>query len=226
MPNKRSVTGFTLVEIAVVLLVITVLAGTAISAFRAQTAYTRTAQVREQIREAREALINYAIVNQQLPCAAPDEKGEHPPLCPPQPPQKGFLPWKDLGLVASDPWGRPLRYLVTRDMTISSKLNLSTPGSLTVWSGTTNIDPPHAIAFAVWSTGEDGLDASTNNASGTPVVDNDSVVAETPGADDVVEWVSRYVLFGRMMAAGRTLPLTSSSSSASSSSSSASSPAS
>lgn len=202
--------GFTLVEIALVLVVVSILAGGAIAAFRVQLSFTKISQAREQIREAREALINYAIANQQLPCAAADEQGVM--QCAPQHRINGFLPWRDLGLPSSDPWGRPLRYIVTADLTDSAKIGFYTQGSLNVSVGGSNIDTLHAVAFSVWSTGEDTLSASSSGGTNT------TVIAEAPGSDDIVEWESRFVLFGRMMAAGRTLPLTAASSSAAASS--------
>lgn len=217
MPRRES--GFSLIELAIALLVITLLAGGAISALKAQKAYSSIAEAREQIRNAREAVINYAIANQHLPCPANNEQGHEQPICPPQNPAKGFLPWQDLGLPAADPWGRPLHYHVSAAMTKTSPAaGYYTLGSLSIWSGTTNIDPAHAIAFAIWSTGEDGNDASAINPSGTPAIGNDDIVFEASTSDDIVEWVSRYVLFGRMTAAGRSLALTAASSSASSAS--------
>ncbi|MDB5814962.1 MAG: hypothetical protein JWN23_2079 [Rhodocyclales bacterium] len=207
--------GFTLVEIAIALLVVALLAAGAISALRVQIAYTRTSQAREQLREAREALINYAIANQKLPCAAQTTNGTAGLICNST---KGFLPWQDLGLTAADPWGQTLHYLVTTGFTTTG-FGYGMLGELKVWSGTNNIDPNKAVAFAVWSTGADGTDASSTTPVGTPVIDNYSVVAEGPASDDLVEWVSRYVIFGKMSVAGRTLSLPAASSSSSASSS-------
>ncbi len=155
--------GFTLVEIAIALVVVALLAAGTISALRVQIAYTRNSQAREQLREAKEALINYAIANQKLPCAASSTGGTASTTCNSD---KGFLPWQDLGLPAVDPWGQTLRYLVTSSFTTAG-FGYGIQGELKVWSGTTNIDPNKAVAFAVWSTGPDAIDASATRASNT-----------------------------------------------------------
>ncbi|MEC5387016.1 type II secretion system protein [Uliginosibacterium sp. H3] len=220
-PAGRHDAGFTLVEIAIALLVIMLLAGGAISALRAQTAYTRISQTREQLREAREALLSYAVTNQALPCVAATSDGNAAPQ--PCPTSKGFLPWRTLGLPSADVWGQPLRYAASPGMAGSAGFGFATLGTLKVLSGGANIDANAsgagtygAIAFAVWSIGEDAVDASANDLGATPQIDNTTVVAAVAGSDDVLEWVSRYALFGRMTTAGRPLPLSSYSSSSSS----------
>ena len=219
-PNDQHTrNGFTLVELAIVLLIVTVLIGSAITAFRVQITYTKTSQAREQIREAREAVINFAIAKGRLPCPSP-----YPDLAPPSDGMegnchlpKGLLPWKDLGLPSKDPWGQTLRYGASYNLA-QIGFGFDTPGSLQIYSGAANIDPKSAVAFSVWSTGEDAKSASD------PIsVAANAIVAEAPDSDDIVEWVSRYVLFGKMMAAAKTVPLNASSSSASASSTSSSS---
>lgn len=228
--SKHVQNGFSLVEIAIVLLVVAIVSGGAIAAFRAQISYTRYAQAREQLREAREAIVNYAIANQVLPCPGTTSDpsaslygiANSNTYCDTE--YKGFLPWKTLGLSATDPWGRPLRYAVSAGFESPNKISFFTAGALDVWVGGTNIDAstPKTIAFSVWSVGEDAINASATSISSTSssssassTILKNTVIAEAAGSDDVVEWVSRYVLFGKMMAAGRTLS-TSSSSSASS----------
>lgn len=203
--------GFSLVEIAVVLLIVALLAGGALTLFKAQLSYSHTAEVREQLREARQALLNYAAANQKLPCPATDPANGLPDAsCP----VKGLLPWSSLGLVSTDPWGQPLHYAVTPAFTTTG-FALDTPGALKVTSGGNDIDPEHAVAFVVWSVGEDATDGSSTAAA-------NAIVVAAAGVDDLAEWTSRYALFGQMLTAGRTLPVTGSGGSSSSSSSSSS----
>lgn len=217
-PSVRHARGFTLIEIAIALIVFAVLAGAAIAALRTQMIYSRVAQTREQLREAREALASYAVAEQALPCPAEDRNGIANTTSSCASKYKGFLPWQTLGLASTDAWGNPLRYAVSSGFVSSATLTFATTGSLDVLVGGVNIDPAHAIAFAVWSTGEDATDASVTDPSATPAISEAMVVAEAPGSDDLMEWTSRYVLFGKMLAAARTLPLAPPPASASSSS--------
>jgi prepilin-type N-terminal cleavage/methylation domain-containing protein len=186
--------GFSLVEIAIALVVISLLAGSLMKAFQLQLAFGRSTLAREQLREAREALLNYAVVNQRLPCPASDTSGIAQTSCNSAP--KGWLPWQDLGLPARDAWGQTLRYAVSTTMTTSG-FGLASAGSLQLYQGSSQMGNSNAVAFVVWSIGRDGYDASSGN--------NALVTVESPSSDDLVEWVSRYLLFGKMLAAGRSL---------------------
>ncbi|MEN3067598.1 type II secretion system protein [Uliginosibacterium sediminicola] len=186
--------GFSLVEIAIALVVISLLAGSLMKAFQLQLAFGRSTLAREQLREAREALLNYAVVNQRLPCPASDSSGIAQTSCSSTP--KGWLPWQELGLPARDAWGQTLRYAVSTAMSTSG-FGLGSTGSLQLYQGSNRMNNDEAVAFVVWSIGSDGHDASSGS--------NAVVTVESPSSDDLVEWVSRYLLFGKMLAAGRSL---------------------
>jgi prepilin-type N-terminal cleavage/methylation domain-containing protein len=103
--------GFTLVEMAIVLVIVALLVGaflTPLSAQRDLKDYTDTKLRLEQIRE---ALYGYAIINGSLPCptttADPTDNvnyGHSDATCP-LTAAAGVLPWKDLGVMEIDSWG-------------------------------------------------------------------------------------------------------------------------
>ena len=164
----------------------------ALSALRTQTERARHAETREQLADAREALLNFAAVSGHLPCPAPDAGGLAAASCSATL-NKGHLPWQTLGLISTDPWGQGLRYAVVGGFTASPTLN--TKAAITVkpyFSGS------EALALIVWSTGPDAQDGSAGEGSSTLSAD--------PAKDDQVVWVSRFILLGRMLEAGQDIP--------------------
>lgn len=107
--------GFTLVEMAIVILVIGLLLRETLrplSIVYEQKRFEQTDRVLEDIKE---ALLGYAILHQRLPCPAssPDTGIENLTLCN----KEGYLPWADLGLGRYDGWGNPFRYRAEEEYT-------------------------------------------------------------------------------------------------------------
>ena len=63
-------TGFTLVEIAVVLLIVTLLMTGLVPTISGQIEQRQTNETRKQLDDIQQALIGYAIINERLPCPA------------------------------------------------------------------------------------------------------------------------------------------------------------
>lgn len=115
MNTPRSQRGFSLIELAVVLVIIGLLVGGGIAALNSATQQTRRIEAERQLLHVRDALYGYAMSEGRLPC--PDT------TYPPDGTEDcagtadwGALPWVELGgLGRRDPWGSPLRYRVDRD---------------------------------------------------------------------------------------------------------------
>ncbi|MCP4335441.1 MAG: type II secretion system protein [Gammaproteobacteria bacterium] len=131
MSKKTIQTGFTLVEIAIVLLIVTILLGYTVALFPRQQQLKQYRAVDRQMDEVIEAIIGFAQVNGRLPCPAiPNSAGIEdydddssgagalPDGCFNY---GGFVPINTLGLngrlnedsLLVDPWGNPYRYYVT-----------------------------------------------------------------------------------------------------------------
>ena len=120
MTNSR---GFTLIEMAIVLVIITILIGGLAMPLSAQIQARRIAETQATLQEARQALIGYAMTHNAtntpthhyLPCPdtdVPPEGRENRTSDTTCAASQGVLPWADLGTAPQDAWGNRLRYAV------------------------------------------------------------------------------------------------------------------
>ena len=205
--KRRFHKGFTLIELAIALVIMALLAGSALVALRVQSQRASIGQTRDAIEDAREALYNYAVVWGYLPCPASDDAGV-PGTCPANTDPNtsvhpaGFLPWQELGVSGQDAWGQRLRYAVSNALLPPAVPSLAagSNSNLVIMDGSTRLNSNGSVAFVVWSIGADA-------ESSTPIPLQNSVGHAEPSSDDVVIWGSRYVLMGRLVQGGRQIPL-------------------
>lgn len=147
--------GFTLVELAIVVIIVGLLIGGIVVSIGAQQENAARSITERKISEVIEALIGYAAANNRLPCPAappvlttPEEKrvGAEQPAgggnC--EYNWVGFVPARTLSLGPTDAngylldaWGSPIRYAVTK----SNADSFTTTGSMrNNWSGGMNPD--------------------------------------------------------------------------------------
>lgn len=116
-PSQR---GFTLIELAVVVFVVTIILGSILVPLSAQVEQRQIAEAQRQMEEIKEAIIGYAIWQGYLPC--PDKTVSGGIGLPndgledrgaPCAQFEGNVPWATLGLASVDPWGSRFRYRVT-----------------------------------------------------------------------------------------------------------------
>jgi type II secretory pathway pseudopilin PulG len=223
MKTRKNYLGFSLVEMAIVLIIIGLFISaflTPLSAQKDQRDYLETRNTLEKIRD---SLYGYAILNGNLPCptttANPADNtnyGHKDAICPTA--AQGYLPWKDLGMREVDSWGTTRSaatdqwsgYWIYRvdpafNATISLIPTATTPSidmNLTKADGTSlTVVSERAVAI-VCSTGKnkkaDGQNASFEVAK--PTYQDD---VQSPNFDDICIWITRPSLFNRMVAAGR-----------------------
>lgn len=124
-PTINRARGFSLVEMAVVLLIIGLLLTGLLLPLGAQVEQRKITETIRRLEDARDALIAFAIVNGRLPCPATAAalSGDEAPavitgICTTN--YSGFLPAKALGFqptdsygYALDAWGNRIRYAVS-----------------------------------------------------------------------------------------------------------------
>lgn len=146
------VRGFSLIEMAVVLLIVVLLLGSVLVPFATQVEQRRIAETQKTLEEIKEALIGYAIAHGRLPCPAtsPTNGSEY---CPATSATvfAGLLPWSELGVAKLDSWGHTFRYAVSRNYTVAFSL------------------PPPARAITVLT--------RDNTGALTPLTNNNDIVA-------------------------------------------------
>jgi prepilin-type N-terminal cleavage/methylation domain-containing protein len=128
-PPRRAQAGFTLTELAVVVVVIALLLGGLLMTLEAQNTARTTAETRQTLQNAHDAIIGFAVRYGRLPCPATAfSNGVESPAAPPAPPAanpctvtKGFVPAATLGIGPTDrwgylidAWGQRVRYAVSK----------------------------------------------------------------------------------------------------------------
>lgn len=180
--------GFTLIEMTMVLVIITLAITSLLTPVRMQLAQANVRETEQALEQIKDALISYSAVNGQLPCPALSYRCSDGyntgagkaavALCG----QEGFLPWADLGVEKCDHWGRPFRYRAGGAIEVT----VADPPSSATAAVTTS-----AVAAVIFSYGED-----TEN-DGVSANDNKNY---TQGGyvperfDDILVWVSKNVL--------------------------------
>lgn len=220
--------GFTLIELAMVLFIVTLLLGGLLVPLATQMEARQRNDTSEQLERIREALIGFAIINGRLPCYTSETDpssalyGEEDPVCNPAGrTTDGILPWKTLGVREVDPWGIPRtgtadpwigywRYRV--DLAFFSVFTLNTDFSapseqLSVVDAAGNLlnstsERPIAV---IYSTGANQAADGQNITYEQTVTDNPTYQGGSVSGsfDDMTIWLTRPLLFNRMVTAGR-----------------------
>ncbi len=184
---RQRQTGFTLVEMAMVLMIVALLLGGLLPTVSSQVEQRHESETRKQLDEIQQALIGYAIINGRLPCpASSTSNGVESPVgggnCTNF--YNGFVPAATLGLsgtdssgFAVDSWGNRIHYAVTSWNSTSPALNdvFTTTGGLgTV--GLSNLPTsgtPHLQVCSVASTSSSSCSVANSaltSSPGVPVV--------------------------------------------------------
>lgn len=217
--------GFTLVEMAIVLAIIGLVLGAGLTVLSAQQDQHRIEDTKARLNDAREALIGFAIVNGRLPCPAdptiasgtanaglerpPTESGCTTSL-------QGDLPWSTLGLPETDAWGHRFTYRVPAVFANNSTLfSITSNGDIDIGTTTGGSDLANNMPAVIISHGTNGWRAYLSSGQQMPASgDTDETEnsdpdknfvskALTPTFDDQVIWLSPFILFNRMVQAGR-----------------------
>jgi len=234
---KYSQSGFSLVEMAIVLVILGFIIAALLLPLQAQRDQNFKVQTENALVIAQKALLGYAQTRGRLPCPAPvvSSNGLEDPLgggvCSVK---TGYLPATTLGLQPTsstgllvDGWNNPIRYAVTQvatamipvgaDFTTTNKANnvgltalapdLRVCNDSAACSASTYLIN-NAVAV-IFSTGKNfpsaGVDETANlSTTATTFYSRvPSVTAANGEFDDIVAWVSPFVLYNAMLQSGQ-----------------------
>ena len=205
--------GFSLIEMAFVLVIVTLLLGGLLVPFATQVEQRRITETQKGMEEIKEALIGFALSHVSgnpsrpyLPCPDTDNNGEEnfdlaSGLCTNE---EGLLPWVTLGLGNQDAWGNRFFYRVTgefanRAPAANPGFNLDSSGNLRICSRSPTLPAAlcnpiaSAIPAVVISFGKNSRGAmNINNAVANPAPAG-ADERENSGAGAATDFVSRVL---------------------------------
>jgi len=120
--------GVTLIELAVVLMIVGLLLSSVTYTLSAQIEQRAREQTQRTLEQAREALLGYAIANGRLPCPASSTSSGAESVAAGECTHyyDGFLPAVTLGFQSIDAWNNPIRYAVARNLNTATCAGTST----------------------------------------------------------------------------------------------------
>ncbi len=191
--------GFTLLEMAVVLVVLGLLVGLGAQMLPMLVKQNRLTEDRALVKEAKNAIIGYALATGRLPYASADANG-----LPTTGRLNGYLPWSTLGIRSKDAYQTTLSYAVDVHLTVAGSVTKAVLNPLIATPPPSNqslyTDFPGSVrvAFVVISAGANRRidprnDKNGNSAAGGSIDTGDGNVFESPSTtissnyDDVLE---------------------------------------
>lgn len=206
--------GFSLIEMAVVLVIVGLLVTGLLLPLSAQIDQRNYNETQRELADIREALVGFALSNAAsngnpyLPCPDTNADGFEDRLAGVCTNVVAGLPWATLGLGRADRWSNPYIYRVTLAFANSNTgFDLGTARDIQVLSAAGGAVIAANLPAIVVSKGKTGPGVGTseveNSDGDTIFVDRTPTNAGANAYDDVVVWLPSAILFNRMVTAGR-----------------------
>lgn len=169
--------GFSLTELAIVMVIVALLIGGMLVPFTAQRENQVFSETQKTLATVQEALLGYAAANGRLPCPAADTNSgnESPPGGGACTSFYGYVPAATLGLsnvttqgMLLDGWGFPIRYAVASN-TISGKSNpFTTPNGMRNATISAIGATPYLLSICNTSTGIQNIGSANARCASSP----------------------------------------------------------
>lgn len=181
-PFRQALSGFTLVEMAIVLVIIGLLLGGMLMPLSAQMDQRRNSETQKALDEINQALIGFAVANGRLPCpaSATTATGAAGAGLEPTPivaggcaSPAGVLPWATLGVNEADAWGNRYTYRVTTEFARAAS-------GQTTFTGT-NCPPPANPLYAAFALCSQGNMTLLSTGGGSTISSNVPAVVISHG---------------------------------------------
>lgn len=186
--------GFSLIELAVVLFIISLILGGLLPPLATQIEQKEREQTQAQLDEIKQVLYGYAFKNNYLPCPdCRDNSGN----CAGVTANDGFedtiagtgntldcasevgnLPWASLGVQEYDAWNQHFTYRV--DNEFADRESSTNPVTASEWEGTGCTPTTSGVSFSLCS---DGNITVKDSAGGSDIADNVPAIVVSHGAD-------------------------------------------
>lgn len=219
---KRKEAGFSLIEVAIVLVILGLIMGGMLMPLSAQVEKSRRSATTRQLEGQLEALLGFAITNGRLPCPDINADGfEDPPGgaggCTAL---SGEMPAFTLGVGRLDAWGRPFTYRVTNSFaddvdgtgcgtaTAGISLELCSSGDIQIRDASGGAPVALGMPLVIVSHSNNwasSLSPDELENSDGDIIFVDRIYSGVAGAeyDDLVVWLTPNILKNRMVTAGR-----------------------
>jgi len=216
-PRKSA--GFTLIELAVTLFIVTLILASLLAPLGAQVDQRKNSEAQKALDQISEALLGYALSQTppRLPCPDTNNDGIEDAGCPiaVNLSTEGNVPWVTLGTPPTDPWGQRYRYRVSgpytdtaAGFTLAVAPTLGTPGDLRVCAtAACAATVATTVPAVIWSRGPNGAqgavgpDEVANNNNDRDFVSRIYSTIAGDEFDDLVTWLSKPILLNRMVMA-------------------------
>jgi len=217
-PNAFFQRGFSLLEMAMVLVVVGLLLGGSLIPLSIQMEKQDRDATQQQLQDIRDALIGFALTNGRLPCPDTDNDGQMNGVstCTSA---LGVIPWADLGVGQQDAWGQPFTYRVSSDFadntdgtacsspaTIGVSFSLCSAGDISVLDAVGGNPVALTLPAIVLSHGKNwaattGTDEAENSDTDAVYVDRSYSNNTGSPFDDLIVWVPPGILKNKMLTA-------------------------
>ncbi len=226
-PRRRS-RGFTLIELAIALAVVAMLAAALAIPLTAQLQLRRADEARRQLEEARDVLLGFAVAQGRLPCPATEASRGEEAFAPGGGAangacadfHSGFLPGAALGMspldasgFMRDPWAgeaNRVRYAVHSGTVngVSNALTRANGMQLATLAGLGDAAAYLFVCVSGDTAGPAGCGPAANQLTRKAAfvllsLGPNAHAPPAAGFDDVVHWGSIHLVIHRMVAAGR-----------------------